>query len=260
VAHWEFDEGSGTTAFDSSGGGNTGTLVNGPVWTAGKFGTALQFDGVNDRVTIPDNDSLEGVSGITISAWINPNLTGGDSLQRIVDKVWDSAYVLYILNNGSIGAGMATKGSGSGYSSWSGGQFGKTVTANVWQHVVFVWDSTTAKANIYLNGVAGIAQARDGDRVGMSATPLSIGDRSSSDRSFSGSIDDVRIYSRALSTQEILSLYQSGGCLHKSDNNPCDGCVDNLELPAFIDRWEVNNLDVTLKELMEAIGLWKRGC
>jgi hypothetical protein len=48
-------------------------------------------------------------------------------------------------------------------------------------------------------------------------------------------------------------------CIHKSDTD-CNGCVDTTELTAFISRWQVNNQDVTLKELMEAIGLWKRGC
>jgi len=48
-------------------------------------------------------------------------------------------------------------------------------------------------------------------------------------------------------------------CLHKSDSS-CDGCVDTTELSTFIGRWNVNNQDVTLKELMEAIGFWKKGC
>jgi len=48
--------------------------------------------------------------------------------------------------------------------------------------------------------------------------------------------------------------------VHKSDNSPADGCVSDLELFAFMDRWKVSNADVTLRELIEAIGLWKRGC
>ena len=71
-------------------------------------------------------------------------------------------------------------------------------------------------------------------------------------------IDEVRIYNRVFSPQEISNLYNQTSCIHKSDTN-CDGCVDMTELTAFIDRWHINNLDVTLKELIEAIGLWKRG-
>ena len=49
-------------------------------------------------------------------------------------------------------------------------------------------------------------------------------------------------------------------CAHKSDNNPCNGCISNTELFTFIDRWKMDNQDVTIRELIEAIGLWKRGC
>jgi hypothetical protein len=57
-----------------------------------------------------------------------------------------------------------------------------------------------------------------------------------------------------------FSVASSGGaCIHESDNNPCDGCVNIGELNAYIDRWKVNNQDVTLRKLMEAIGFWKAG-
>ena len=53
VGWWWFDDGVGTTAADSSGYKNNGTLTNGPMWVAGKFGKAMQFDGVDDYVTVP---------------------------------------------------------------------------------------------------------------------------------------------------------------------------------------------------------------
>jgi len=56
-----------------------------------------------------------------------------------------------------------------------------------------------------------------------------------------------------------IRIASPGQCAHKSDST-CDGCVDMSELTAFIDLWKVDNQDVTLKELIEAIGLWKRGC
>jgi uncharacterized protein (TIGR03790 family) len=159
AAHWKLDESSGTTASDSSGNGNTGTLVNGPVWTMGNISGALSFDGVDDRIDITDSSSLEGMPAITISAWIRSTLTGTDNYQRIVDKYYASAYSFYITNPGIISAAIYTTGTGGGASDWAGGQFGKTLTANVWQHVVFVWDSSTAQANVYLNGNPGTAQA-----------------------------------------------------------------------------------------------------
>src|SRR4030095_10266109 len=70
VAYWKFDEGSGTTVSDSSGNGNTGTLVNGPLWTAGRVGNALFFDGIDDNITVPG--FLDLSSSFTLSAWVNP--------------------------------------------------------------------------------------------------------------------------------------------------------------------------------------------
>ncbi len=49
-------------------------------------------------------------------------------------------------------------------------------------------------------------------------------------------------------------------CVHKSDLSPCDGCVSDAELTAFIARWYVSSTDVTMGELMESIGWWKLGC
>jgi len=75
VAYWKFDEGNGTTASDSSGNGNTGTLINGPLWTAGKVGNALYFDGIDDIVTVANSNSLGLSSAFTLSAWVNPSST-----------------------------------------------------------------------------------------------------------------------------------------------------------------------------------------
>src|SRR5262249_4991366 len=52
VAYGKFEEGIETAVADSSGNGNTGTLVNGPLWSAGKVGNALYFDGIDDNVTV----------------------------------------------------------------------------------------------------------------------------------------------------------------------------------------------------------------
>ena len=77
VGAWGFDETAGTTTGDTSGNGNTGTL-NGPVrTTAGRFGSALDFDGVNDWVTVTDSASLRLTSGMTLEGWAYPTGGGG---------------------------------------------------------------------------------------------------------------------------------------------------------------------------------------
>jgi len=73
VGYWKFDEGSGTTASDSSGNNNHGTLVNGPTWTTGKVGQALEFDGGDDIVKTTTSPISPP---ITISIWVK-YITGG---------------------------------------------------------------------------------------------------------------------------------------------------------------------------------------
>jgi hypothetical protein len=106
VGHWKFDEGSGTTATDSSGNNNTGTLVNGPVWTTGKMGGALSFDGSDDYVdvgTVPNYSPA--MSYGTFSAWIKTDSTTQSYLigQRNVDSS-DTAYFFGINRDPTTGA------------------------------------------------------------------------------------------------------------------------------------------------------------
>src|SRR4030042_5737253 len=72
VGYWNFDATSGTTALDSSGSNNTGTLINGPTWTTGKIDNALSFDGVDDYVSISGNSDLVSNQG-TIGFWYKPS-------------------------------------------------------------------------------------------------------------------------------------------------------------------------------------------
>jgi hypothetical protein len=93
VGYWSFNEGAGTAAMDSSGNGNTGTLINGPTWVSGKSGTALSFDGADDYVEIPETQSLNLSSALTVSAWINNQAStdsglGQDQYRIIASKGW----------------------------------------------------------------------------------------------------------------------------------------------------------------------------
>jgi len=72
VGYWKFDEGSGDIANDSSGYGNHGALINGPVWVPGVQGTALDLDGAEDYVEVPDHSSLDIAGPFTIMCWIYP--------------------------------------------------------------------------------------------------------------------------------------------------------------------------------------------
>ena len=76
VSYWKFDEGSGTIATDSVGT-NDGTLTTGPVWSSGQVDGALSFDGIDDRITIPDSESFNlGADDFTIETWFKSDYQG----------------------------------------------------------------------------------------------------------------------------------------------------------------------------------------
>ena len=79
VAYWMFDEGTGTTAYDSKGD-NDGNLMNGPVWTTGQIDGGLSFDGTNDYVNVNNSASLSfsQSSSFTIALWVNPTSSSGE--------------------------------------------------------------------------------------------------------------------------------------------------------------------------------------
>src|SRR4030042_4185257 len=89
VGWWRFNEGSGTTTADSSGLGNHGAFRGNPQWVAGKFSSALQFDGVDDFVEAPHNETLTVDNEVTVMAWINAERyigPTGDDWQGILAK------------------------------------------------------------------------------------------------------------------------------------------------------------------------------
>ena len=79
ILHWGFDEGSGTTAFDSSGNGHDGTIEGNVTWTVGKIGGALEFDGSDCHVVDEAaGDYINGLDAITICLWIKSDIVGTD--------------------------------------------------------------------------------------------------------------------------------------------------------------------------------------
>ncbi|MFZ1618526.1 MAG: LamG domain-containing protein [Flavobacteriales bacterium] len=214
--YWSFNgqDMSGTTAYDRSGAGNTGTLTNGPTQTIGKLGQGLSFDGTDDYVDVGDMSSIEGQSRVTFSAWIKPaslvnqyqsifskRVSNSDELSLITGGagVGDTAGVIFVVR---------TAGNSHGYT--SGGQ----LSVGKWTHVVGVFDGTQAgnstRLKIYLDGVdqslafvGTIPTATTANSVN-----LTIGGSGASD--FNGAIDEARIYNRVLTAAEIKSQYDLG--------------------------------------------------
>src|SRR5262249_16916114 len=199
VAYWKFDEISGTSASDSSGNGNKGTLVNGPLWTAGRVGNALLFDGINDHVTVPDSNSLDLSSSFTLSAWVNPASTFTDFRSILVKNY---SYYLYASVTGYCGDGNPL----GGFS----GATTQTVCEpsplpiNTWTHLAVTYNGSAL--TFYQDGVAVTTSTVSGSLSPTTGT-LQIGG-SQFGEYFQGLIDEVRIYNRALNDTEIQAIYQ----------------------------------------------------
>ena len=194
VAAYSFDEGAGTTAADASGRANTGTLVNGPTWAAGRNGTALQFDGTNDRMRINHADSLNLTTASTFSTWIYPTAaqTGWRTiLQKEVD-----AYFLSSTTSTGVPATGGTLNSSCCHDVFAPG----ALPLNTWTHIAATYDG--AQMRIYINGVQVASAARSGTYQSTTA-PLWVGGSAWYGEHFQGRLDDLRIYNRALSAAEI---------------------------------------------------------
>ncbi|MCX5709190.1 MAG: DUF2341 domain-containing protein, partial [Candidatus Omnitrophica bacterium] len=205
VGYWKFDEAVAGPAVDSSGYGNTGTN-NGPAtitsatnpvhFTDGKL---LSFDGTDDYVNCGAGASLDITGAITISGWFNSSLLSG--VRIIADKYQDAigGYQLYTNGNKL-----------EGYILGPGGAFGTTGTTvlstGAWYHAAVIFIPSTG-IYLYLNGNLEASKIiSPPSSISSTARSLNIGAENGTNYLFNGLIDDVRIYNRALSAQEIQAL------------------------------------------------------
>lgn len=210
VGYWKFDEGSGTIANDSSIYGNHGTLLNGSGWADGITGTALNLDGTDDQVMVPDASSLDIAGSFTISAWIYPRDLPS-SYRSFVNKYFN--YVLQTDGSGLKRLRCVFSGS-DGYMHGVESE-DNTLESNRWQHVVGVWDGNAVK--VYKNGVEVGSNPQSGIVPNVSNEPLYIGSEQGSYQFFNGLIDEVKIYNRALAASEIEAEFETG--LKRGDAN-----------------------------------------
>jgi len=232
VGHWLFNEGAGLKVHDISGFENHGILTS-FVWTGetkwapGKFGQALSFAGTGggDYIIVAHSSSLNSACGVgqprSWGYWLK-YAGGGNKL--ITDKtnnftarhLWSESQTTYI--GGGVAEGGALRTG--------------TLTVNKWYHIFFTYDG--ANSRVYTNAIladgptaqtAPSAETYNLILMGLSVTYSS-----------GGILDDLRIYNRALSAEEIMWLY------HKP--------FDDLEIPIYRRRWDVaagGALDISTK-------------
>ncbi len=219
VGYWSFDEGAGQTAKDLSNNGNNGRLgaaatagADDPLWTKGKNGGGLKFDGKNDYVGISKLSLVDGDS-FTVVGWVNYSVANEYVVlisEGVSTDVATDGFHFYRRGNNDM---TFTVGNGTAgvFAQYDLDLFG-TVT-NRWFHVVGVYNNATGKASLYINGVFKAESAvLSGGYSTYSALPPKIGRLAYTAAYYmNGTIDDVRIYNRALSAEEVSYHYNHGG-------------------------------------------------
>ncbi|HET9665868.1 MAG TPA: LamG-like jellyroll fold domain-containing protein, partial [Desertimonas sp.] len=190
VAAYAFEEGSGTAANDASGNGKNGT-ISGASWATGRNGTGLSFDGTDDHVALGSLGTFYNTA-FTLEAWVQKTTAKKDV--GIVGSWTGSGPMLWVDHL----AGHHYTTLGGSLSSYL--DSGQSPDVGQWQHLAATFDGTTA--HYYVNGVSVASRVVIGS-VGTSDT-WRIGAYGASPGGFlDGVVDDVRVYSRALSAGEI---------------------------------------------------------
>jgi chitodextrinase len=213
VAHYKLDETMGTTAADSAGS-NTGTLVNGPTWTAGKMNNGLLFNGTTNYVNMGDVLDFERTNPFSIAAWVKTT-SGSPGTAMVVAGKTETGTNLpgYMLSVRGDTAGdpyeFELRGN-SGYPSTITVQFPRPADTN-WQHVAVTYNgsSSASGVSVYVNGTP-VTPTILGDALTatmVTAGPFELGARNGALTPLEGTLDDVRIYNRALSAAEVNQLY-----------------------------------------------------
>ncbi|SPF53271.1 hypothetical protein SBA4_5520005 [Candidatus Sulfopaludibacter sp. SbA4] len=224
---WHFDENAGLVAHDSSGYDNDGQLINSPLWTAGKFGSALHFNGTSALVEVTSSPSLSITGSITLEAWVK--LDSSSATEPIVAKwndisVNNRSYYLGIddglvrfdiSHSGLYGGSTCTVNNASGFACIESARVFSTtaIPLGKWAHVAGVFDSSSKTLEVFIDGVLSNSAIAEKSNIFKVGEPVLIGaaDFGGATRQFfPGAIDEARVWKRALSPAEVLSSAQAG--------------------------------------------------
>jgi hypothetical protein len=219
VGWWRLDEGSGTTAYDSSGNGNDGTILGNPQWVPGKVGGALDFDGDGDYVNCGNDPIFDITEEITLAVWVNANdnnngenncwLGKGDNAYAIKHQTGN--YLEFFIFDGA----------------WHSTNYSTDITSlnGDWHHMAGTYDGSELK--FYLDGELA-ANLVYSSTIGTAAHNVTIGENSqATGRYFDGMLDDPRIYNEALSQDDIQSIMLGAAFAYAFSPSPQDGSINS---------------------------------
>ena len=223
VLYFPFDEGKGDIANDASGNNNNGKLIENPKWVEGKYGFALEFSGTENKnhVEVPDNPSFNPQKEITCMAWIyfgKWEPTGG-IISKYTGAGNQRSYDIHMHHdrNLSFTSGCSSNGAFQvGVSTTEASTPAGTLKEGTWQHVAMTFKAEEF-LRLYLDGeMAAESDASATDHLFDNNTPFMVGTdfaiggaHNGQPREFTGIIDEVAVFSKALSDTEIKQAMKS---------------------------------------------------
>jgi hypothetical protein len=219
VGWWRLDEGSGTTAYDSSGNGNDGTILGNPKWVAGKVGGAIDFDGDGDYINCGNDPIFDITDEITLTVWVNSNDNGNSEHNCWLGK-GDNAYAIKH-QSGNYLEFFIYDGD------WHSTNYSTDITSlnGDWHHMAGTYDGSELK--FYLDGELA-ANLVYSSTIGTAAHNVTIGENSqATGRYFDGMLDDPRIYNKALSQDDIKSIMMGAAFAYAFSPTPQDGSINS---------------------------------
>jgi hypothetical protein len=236
--YWKFDEDSGVVVSDSSGEGHTGVIYNGGTLSgAGKSGHALTADGVDDYVDTGTYFPTLGPQ-FSFSLWAYPGAAQAEYAD-IFGNHGDFMGVVLQQDAGSTNSYLLAYGNGTAWTSTSAVQ----LNASRWQHIVAI--KSEEYCYIYVNGALAANSSCATPMVPNPGLNFLIARGYASGRAYSGKIDDFRVYSRALTLDEVKLLYSNpSNILYVVDKPECafSGAeVQSLTVPFAINTDQEEN-------------------
>jgi hypothetical protein len=202
ILHYKFDETSGDVVNDSSGNARTGSAIGTHTWVAGRVGNALAFDGTSAFVVLPVG-IISTLNEMTIATWVEVDATR--TWQRIVDFGNNTTVYIFLTPNSNTNKIQLaiTKNSNPGQQLLNGTT---VLPLSMWKHVAVVMDGQ--KASLYVDGSlesTSTVTMRPSD-LGTTGANWLGRSQYAQDPYFKGSLDDFRIYDRALTAEQISAI------------------------------------------------------
>lgn len=214
ISRWKLDEGTGTAISDTKGN-NHGTASN-ISWTTGVEGNAISFNGSSSNISIPNHSSLSPTQELTMMAWVN---AAEPKTAKIVQKGdWDGHGIYLDRWTGWKGGIRFSNNTGMSLD-WGNG----VPQMNQWYHLAMTYDGSALR--LFVNGQLKAEQAASGT-LHINSRPFAIGSDNGSQKFFHGKIDEVKLFGKAMTPQEIQSNMQQAAAVGDRDG---DGIPDDQD-------------------------------